>query len=323
MPAVAPRRLTPLLAAAAVLALLAAACSSGADKDGPVLTPVQARYLPQTVSSELAVGPNRFMVGLVDQEQSQPVIGAQLHFRFFKLDGNEATLKFEMDANAIRVTKTYTHTHADGTVETHSAGEVGVYVANVDFDSAGQWGVEVSGAVQGDKIEPVRPTFTVLEKSLSPTVGDPAPRSRQPILGDPGFEDIAALDTSDPPNPDMHSMTIADAVASGRPTVIVFATPAFCISQICGPTKEVVDELYQKYQGQANFVHVEPYDLEKARSGEGLVPQPFLTEEWHLQSEPWVFVVDSQGVIAAKFQAVVTLEELEAALTPLLDANAQ
>ncbi len=37
-----------------------------------------------------------------------------------------------------------------------------------------------------------------------------------------------------------------------------------------------------------------------------------------LTSEPWVFLVDSQGNIAAKFEAVVTMDELKAALDPLL-----
>ncbi len=262
------------------------------------------------------MGPNRFALGLLDQAQQAEVLGAQLHFRFFKLEGDQATFKLETDATAIRITKSYTHTHEDGTIETHKAGESGVYIANVDFDSPSDWGVEVSGSVDGQSLGPLRPVFQVAEKSLSPSVGDPAPRSVQRVLKD--VADITDIDTSDPPNPDMHNMTIAEAVSSGRPTVIVIATPAFCTSQICGPTKETVDELYRKYMGQANFVHVEPYDLAKARSGEGLEVLPFLTDEWGLRTEPWVFLVDRQGKIAAKFEAVVSYEELEAALQPLL-----
>jgi len=37
-----------------------------------------------------------------------------------------------------------------------------------------------------------------------------------------------------------------------------------------------------------------------------------------LQSEPWVFVVDAQGNIAAKFDGIVSYEELEAALQAVL-----
>jgi hypothetical protein len=116
----------------------------------------------------------------------------------------------------------------------------------------------------------------------------------------------------------MHDRTIAEAVTSGRPTVIAFATPAFCSSQVCGPTKTIVDDLYATYGTRANFVHVEPYDLAKARAGEGLVTLPFLREEWRLISEPWVFVVDGTGLISAEFDGIVSYKELERALAPLV-----
>jgi hypothetical protein len=61
-------------------------------------------------------------------------------------------------------------------------------------------------------------------RRFSVGVGDPAPRSVQTILSD--VFDIKEIDTFDPPKPDMHDMTIADAVTSGKPSVIVFATPA-------------------------------------------------------------------------------------------------
>ncbi|MEX0682406.1 MAG: hypothetical protein WD904_09855 [Dehalococcoidia bacterium] len=39
-----------------------------------------------------------------------------------------------------------------------------------------------------------------------------------------------------------------------------------------------------------------------------------ILDEWRLQSEPWVFIVDADGTIAAKLDGLVTLEEMEAAL---------
>jgi hypothetical protein len=301
------------------LLALAAACAGGdgdGESRGPVLTPIEARFLPITVSSDVAVGPNRFLVGLIDQEENAEVLGAQLHFRFFKLDGDDATLKFETDAETIRVEKSFTVTRQDGTVETVDAGESGVYVANVEFDAPGNWKVEVSGTVDGEPMEPVTPLFQVRERNMVVTVGDPAPLSVQPILSD--VDDISEIDTSDPPDPEMHGMTIADAVTSGRPTLITFSTPAFCVSRICGPTKQAVDRLYARYKGQANFVHVEPYDLDKARSGEGLEVLPFLEQEWGLRTEPWVFLVDKDGTIAARFEAIVTEDEIEEALQRVL-----
>ena len=178
------------------------------------------------------------------------------------------------------------------------------------------WEVEITGTAGGEALEPVTATFNVLEESAGLDVGDPAPQSVQRVLAD--VADISEIDSSLNPVPGMHDRTIADAVASGRPTVIVFATPAFCTSQICGPAKEIVDDLYAAYGDRANFVHVEPYDLEKARSGQALEPIPILTDDWRLVSEPWTFVVDGQGVIAAKFDGIASYEELESALTAVL-----
>ena len=36
--------------------------------------------------------------------------------------------------------------------------------------------------------------------------------------------------------------------------------------------------------------------------------------EWKLPSEPWIFVVDSTGVIRTRFEGSASVEELEAAI---------
>ena len=301
-------RLAVTAAVLVALALLAVACGGGGDgKAVKELTAVVS-------SSELIVGENRFVVGLLDQD-TEAITGAKVAFRFFKLNGDQETPKGEAEATALTVEKSYTHTHPDGKVEKHSAGETGVYVAHPTFDEAGSWGVEVTATIEGKTFDPVGAAFTVLQEGTSVAVGAPAPQSDTLTLDD--VTDITDIDTSDPPIPEMHTMTIAQAVTSGKPSVIVFATPAFCLSRICGPTKEVVDELFLLYKEQVNFVHVEPYDVEKARNGEGLFPIN-ATEQWGLQSEPWVFLVDRDGIVAAKFEGVVTLDELQDALRPLL-----
>jgi hypothetical protein len=331
-------KITAVPAFLAALAVIAAACSGGGGDggDSDAITEVS----PVIVNSELAVGENRFMIGLLSSENEE-IVGAAVAFRFFKLDGDQQELREEAQATAITLEKTYTHTHEDGTVETHEAGESGVYVAAVRFDEPGQWGVEVTVTVGDVTYDPATAGFEVLEESASVAMGAPAPLSDTLTLDD--VEDVVEIDTSNPPIPEMHTMTIAEAVTSGRPSVIIFATPAFCLSRICGPTKDVVDDLFEQYKDEVNFVHVEPYFLELAREGKALcsIPVfnlqgarerwggaecPVLTDDelpppdqsWNLTSEPWVFLVDSEGNIAAKFEAVVTMDELKAALEPLL-----
>jgi hypothetical protein len=342
-------------AAAAVL-LVFAACGGGegepTDSSGTpssadcvpnptdvVLRPSDSAYIPVVVSSDLSVGENRFVLGLLDAA-GEPATGAQLHLRIYCFtDSSDQVNKIETDATALTILKTYTHTHDDGTVESHTAGELGVYVARVNFDMAGVWGLDATGTVDGSELEDQAITFSVRENPESPAIGAPAPRSVQPVLKD--VADIRDLDTSVNPIPEEHDKTIADAVTSGRPTVIAFATPAFCTSQLCGPAKEIFDGLYETYKDEANFVHVEPYFLEEARAGKGLCPIPIMNvayaaspaqgcpilsphdlppadQSWNLSTEPWVFVVDKDGNIAAKFEAAFSEQELEDALNAVL-----
>jgi hypothetical protein len=199
-------------------------------------------------------------------------------------------------------------------------GITGAYVAYVDFDAPGDWGVEVRATAGDHEYDPVPFRFNVLERSAEPAVGDDAPPSRQAVLTDAA--DITAIDSSSPPRPHMHDTTIADALAARRPTVIAFATPAFCDSRLCAPVMDtVMDPLYQRYAGRATFIHVEPYELAPLRGANALVPVA-ATREWRIDTEPWIFIVDADGRVAAKFEGVVGADEVEQALQRALDSGA-
>ena len=81
---------------------------------------------------------------------------------------------------------------------------------------------------------------------------------------------------------------------------------------------EVITALKDRYSGQANFIHIEVYDspdkltdLSRAR----LAPQ---MAEWGLLTEPYTFVLDAEGRVAAKFEGFVNEDELAEALVALL-----
>ena len=302
----------PALVALALLVAIGAACGSqSTDSDEtPVATPSAEDVIPILVSHELTVGDNRFVLGLQDRDNNL-ILNASVHLRFSKLKDGEGTLKAEGDTFPVTVQESSVHQHEDGTPHLHAGDEVGVYVTYVKFDEPGLWGVEVNATVEGGERDPARVQFDVLERASTPAVGDPAPRTVQRTLRD--ADDISEIDSSSPPRTAMHELTIAEAIDSGRPTVVAFATPAFCQSRVCGPLMDsVVDPLFQRYGEQVNFVHVEPYELAKARQGE-IVPVPTV-EEWGLQTEPWLFIVDRQGRIAGKFEAIVAVEEVEQVL---------
>jgi hypothetical protein len=155
-----------VLALVTLLVALAIVACDGAKEmtSAPGVTPAGAGIQPIIASSELTVGPNRFLLGLADQEKMSLVIDAQLHLRFFKLDeaGRAQALKAERDARPLTVQKNYTHVHQDGQIETHEAGTVGVYLANVEFDSPGAWSVVITGRQkEGQPLPTLTPSFEV------------------------------------------------------------------------------------------------------------------------------------------------------------------
>jgi hypothetical protein len=308
----------------ALLALLvtASACGSGADQGSrwPRVLEIKDRdIIPLLVQHTLTVGDDRFSLGLQDTE-NQLILRANVTFRFFKIEGERGTLKAEMPATYVGFDTNFVHEHEDGTQHTHIGPEVGVYVARFVFDEPGDWGVEVNGERDGQRFDPIQVRFGVLEQGIDtvPVIGDPAPRTQQVTLRDVG--DISEIDTTNPPNPEMHELTVAEALDTGKPVVVAFATPAFCTSRTCGPVMDkVVVPLFEKYRDRAVFIHIEPYDLMKARAGDGLVPVPAM-EEWGLSTEPWVFVIDREGSIAAKFEGIMGADEVEAVLTSLVQS---
>ena len=301
------------------LALLAAAAacggSSGRDELFPdVITLGEGDISPQITNHTLAVGENRFSLGLLDKDNS-PILGARVRLRFFDLNGEEPVMKSEADARFIPV-ELYFIDEGPGK-EKQVVGSNGVYVAEVSFGRAGRWGVEVRATLAGEELGPVPFRFDVQEETPEPAPGDAAPASRQFTLAD--VADVSEIDSSYPLRPHMHDVTVADALAGGKPLVIAFATPAFCESRTCGPVMDsVMDPLYEKHKGEAVFIHIEPYLLEALRAGAGRVPVPAM-REWGLLTEPWVFVVGRDGKVAAKFEGIVALDEVEAALAAALE----
>lgn len=183
----------------------------------------------------------------------------------------------------------------------------GLYRVPVEFDRAGIWVIQVSPA---SGPQPGAIGVIVQQDPSTPAIGTPAPPSATPTASDAAG--IAAISTDTDPEPRMYEMSIAEAVASGRPTVIAFATPKFCQTAICGPTLEIVKDLMSDHP-QANFVHVEVYDLAASPADAVSIDQLTLAPsviDWGLTSEPWVFVVDESGMISGRFEGVVDADEI-------------
>jgi hypothetical protein len=274
-----------------------------------------ARLQALITTSELVVGQNRLAFGLL--REGQLVDEADVVVRVYELDGWQAHLKAQTRAPYAKLEiieqGKHVHIHPDGKRHVHNeASDVrGIYVTQVTFERSGPWGLEVL-AKQGDgPVEALRLTIKVIAVAGSPAPGTPAPRSHNLIASD--VPDLRQIDTSDPPDPRLHQVRIADAIAQGTPQVIVFATPKFCTSRVCGPAVDIVRTLLPTYGDRVAFTHQEIWQNFGAHDFFPTVV------EWGLQTEPWIFLVDGKGIVRAKFEGLATAREIEQALQQVLN----
>ena len=297
-----------LITVAAVAVMAAIGCASPAAEPAPTAAPAAVQvptpdYSQDAIQSHLAtkvleVGTQR--VAFLLSTQKALVKAPQSRIVVTHEQGSAARSEITADYNE------------------WPYGVRGSYSTPIDFPEAGEYLLTVTpigGEVEGEAHIPL----TVLADAPVPSVGDAPPASRTKTLGD-GL-DLPDVTTAYQPDAGLYEISVADAVASGQPSVIVFATPAFCTSPTCGPQVDTVAELRAAHPDAANYIHVELYDNPSEIQGDlsraQLVPA---ADEWGFTSIPewtnesWVFVLDADGIIRQRFEGFATLTELEAAL---------
>lgn len=274
------------------VSLLLAAC--GSDQP-PVVTSLEA----QIVSTEALVGHQvRFPVGIL--EHNTPVKDARVHIRTFFLGNGSQETRGESDAPF----------RGDGLQG------AGVYVAHLDFDKAGSWGAEITASRPTGAHAVIRLSFNVLAESVVPAPGQPAPRSHNPTVAD--VPDASYIDSGNPPD-DMHQTSIADAIAKHQKTLVIFASPAFCTSRICGPEVQVVQSLEPAYRDRLTFIHVEIYTNYKPDPAKKQLAQTVI--DWRLQTEPWIFLIGADGTIRDRFEGPSAADEVRDGIDRLFAAG--
>jgi len=295
-----------------LLSCRAAGAGGPAKAAASAAVPVAGKVTAQVASSEVIVGQNRFVLGLLDSAGT-PIADASAHLTFYDLSSGQTVQKatadatFEAPAREAGLAETLTAT-VDGKTrsQANAPADVGVYDADVAFDKVGNWGVEASGKLKSGTPYVARAGFAVTASAATPAIGSPAPASHNLTVKD--VTDLSQIDSSVNPSSDMHTESIADGLAAGHPMLILFASPGYCTSRFCGPELEVARKIEPAYKGRVDFIHVEIYKDPAQRLPVDSV------NEWHLPSEPWFFLVDSKGVVRAKFEGPTGIQELKSAL---------
>jgi hypothetical protein len=194
-------------------------------------------------------------------------------------------------------------------------------------ENAGPGGIQAIYATQLPI--PHAGTFTVLSmtKTVKGLIGAPgeiavAAHSPIPDVGqrapDIATDTLATVDgnvsllTTRQPPEQMHSVSLP-AVLGKRPVALLFSTPQFCISRICGPVTDVAVSLQHEFAHRITFIHEEVYAHNQPKLGLRSQMKAF-----HLETEPWLFALNRHGVITARLEGAFGTTELRAALESAL-----
>lgn len=97
----------------------------------------------------------------------------------------------------------------------------------------------------------------------------------------------------------------------------MIATPAFCESRTCGPVADATAAVAARHGDRMDFIHLEVYADAETRQ---IAPA---AAEWIARpgadgNEPWVFVIDGDGIIRHRFDNILDEALIDAAVRDVL-----
>ena len=272
-----------------VALLLLVACGATTEQtavpDG--VSPLQITRM----SGHTAVGTPRIVFGLFDGPS--PVADAQSVSLSVRAVGEEA-------AESVW----------QGVAENYSDYEVPYWVAYPTLPSPGFWGVTAEVVLGDGRTVTSQFTIDAHAEGEGVPIGALAPLSQNRTLATE--PDLSKLSSGNNPDPRFYELTVADAVASGKPTVVGFITPGLCETKWCAPVLNTVATVRDSVGDAANFIHIEVY-----QDFQTLTHVPEMAE-WGLVTEPFIFVLDGDGRVTARLAGPVSPRELRQALDDVL-----
>jgi hypothetical protein len=181
-----------------------------------------------------------------------------------------------------------------------------VYVSDIELDDPGRNDV-VALIREGDGFQSVRVAPSI-DAGAFPEV--PVEGDKAPVIDTPTADDVANLDEIDTrdPHDTMHEHNFADVVGK-QPVVLVMATPLLCQSRVCGPVVDIAEQVKADHGDDVAFIHQEIF--EDNDINKGLREQ---VREFGLPTEPWVYVIDSEGKVSSAIEGAFSVAELEQAV---------
>jgi hypothetical protein len=270
----------------------------------PGATPSKLVVAPASEVFDTGVERYPFGVFTPGQEQVEDVEVAL----YFAKDGKSKVLgPLPAKLETLETKPAYRSQNGSGPGEAKS-----VYVVpRVDFEKDGSYLAIAMIKTPDGKLEASRiPSPVVGKYPKVPKVGERPPKIETLTAADVG-NDLEKIDTRVPPD-QMHKVNFAEVLGK-KPIVLIFATPALCQSRVCGPVVDVAQQVADKFEPQADFIHQEVYNENEI--SKGLRPQ---LKAFHLPTEPWTYLIGKEGVIKDRLSGAYGVDELEEAMQTIL-----
>jgi hypothetical protein len=192
----------------------------------------------------------------------------------------------------------------------------------VDIPTPGAWRLDLLAADGSTGSV----TVDALDQGGSARLGSAAPDVDTPTLDDVGGN-LLAVSTLPQADARLYATSTADARAAGRPYVLVVDSARFKVSPACGRALSMIRFLLDRWT-DVPFIHLEPFEYQIV-TGEpvlsGDLTNPPLNRyarafglgdaTWPATKMPWIFVVDGDGIVRAKYTGIVGSADVDLILS--------
>jgi hypothetical protein len=181
------------------------------------------------------------------------------------------------------------------------------YELTTTFDHPGVWQARVQ-----HKGETATAAFEVLDPAAVPSPVPGRPLLATPTPTTAATQGVSPLCTRSTPCP-WHEVSLDQALQSRKPLVVLFATPARCESQTCGPVLDILLTQKDAYEAKGvRFLHVEIY---KDLQSQAHVPA---VDAYHLTGDPVLYTAGPDGVVKDRITGPFDVADAKAALARLV-----
>ncbi len=144
-----------------------------------------------------------------------------------------------------------------------------------------------------------------------PFVGQSLPAFDTPTTADPRGVDPICTRLEGGPCP-FHSMSLTDALATGKPVAYLIGTPAHCQFGTCAPGLEFLITASKRLGEALVVVHAEVY------TDDSVVTAAPAVDAYNLTFEPVLFLADTSGKVVQRLDAAWDQSELDEELDRLV-----